>query len=64
METEPQLPKELEGVASVLNGAIEAMNLAKEISGITPAKAVFGTVSVILTMIRVSVVVVCWLNTD
>lgn len=65
METGPQLPKEREGVTSALNGAIEAMNLAKEISGVTPAKAVFGTVSVILTMIRVrSVVVFCSLNAD
>jgi len=38
---------------SLLNVAIEAMNLAKEISSITPAKAVFGSVSVLLTMIRV-----------
>ena len=40
-----------------LNAAIEAMNLAKELSSITPAKAVFGSVSVVLTMIRVSSVV-------
>ena len=33
--------------------AIEAMNLAKEVSSITPAKAVFGSVSILLTMIRV-----------
>ena len=33
--------------------AIQAMNLAKEISSVTPAKAVFGSVSVLLTMIRV-----------
>ena len=37
----------------MLNVAIEAMNLAKEISSVTPAKAVFGSVSVLLTMIRV-----------
>jgi hypothetical protein len=37
-----------------LNVSIEAMNLAKEIASITPAKAVFGSVSVILAMIRVS----------
>jgi hypothetical protein len=39
---------------SSLNAAIEAMNLAKEIASITPAKAVFGSVSVVLAMIRVS----------
>ena len=38
---------------SLLNAAIEAMNLAKEISSVTPAKAVFGSVSALLTMIRV-----------
>jgi hypothetical protein len=39
---------------SSLNVAIGAMNIAKEITSITPAKAVFGSVSVVLTMIRVS----------
>ena len=38
---------------SLLNVAIEAVNLAKELSSATPAKAVFGTVSALLTMIRV-----------
>ena len=54
METESQQPKEREGVVSVLNGFIEVFNLAKEISSNTPAKAVFGSVSVLLVMIRVS----------
>ena len=54
-----QRPKEREGTISALNGAIEAMNLAKEVSSITPAKAVFGSVSFILTMIRVSLPLVC-----
>ena len=39
---------------SSLNAAIEAMNLAKEVLSMTPAKAAFGSVSVILVMIRVS----------
>jgi hypothetical protein len=39
---------------SSLNMAIEAMNLAKELAPITPAKAVFGSVSVVLAMIKVS----------
>jgi hypothetical protein len=39
---------------SSLNMAIEAMNLAKEVASITPAKAVFGSVSIVLTMIKVS----------
>ena len=36
-----------------MNVAIDVMNLAKEFSSITPAKPVFGTVAVILTMIKV-----------
>ena len=36
----------------MLNIAIEALNLAKEVSSITPAKAVFGSASVVL-MIKV-----------
>lgn len=59
MKTEPQRPKEWEGVASALNVAIEAMNLAKEVSSITPAKAVFGSASVLLAMIRVGLLVLC-----
>jgi len=54
MEAESQRPKEQEGSVTALNAAIEAVNLAKELSSITPAKAVFGSVSVVLTMIRVS----------
>ena len=42
-----------DSILSALNVAIEALNLAKEISAITPAKAAFGTVSVLLAMIRV-----------
>ena len=38
---------------SSLNVVIESLNLAEDLSSITPAKAVFSTVSVILTMIRV-----------
>jgi len=38
---------------SSLSVAIEALNLAKEISSIAPAKAVFGSSSILLTMIRV-----------
>lgn len=38
---------------SPLDVAIEAMNLAKEGSGLMPAKAVFGNVSILLTTIKV-----------
>ena len=45
--------KHRESALSLLNVAIEATNLAKEISSATPAKAVFGSVSILLTMIAV-----------
>ena len=54
MEAKSQRPKGREGTISALNALIEALNLAKELSSITPAKAVFGSVSVILSAIRVS----------
>jgi len=53
MDTKSQRPKGRDGALSSLNVVIEALNLAKEISGITPAKAAFGSVGVLLTMIRV-----------
>jgi len=53
MEAKSQRPKGRDGTLSSINVAIEAMNLAKEVSSITPAKAVFGTVSILLAMIRV-----------
>jgi len=49
-----QRPKGREGVPSSLNVAIDALNLAKEVSSIMPAKAAFGTASILLTMIRVN----------
>ena len=48
-----QRPKGREGTVSLLNAAIEAMNLAKEVSSITPAKVAFGAAGVLLTMIKV-----------
>ena len=53
MTPKPQRPKRQDNVLSSLNVAIEALNLTKEILSITPAKAVCGSVSVILTTIRV-----------
>jgi hypothetical protein len=46
-------PKWHDNALSALNLTIEGLNLAKEISSVTPAKAVFGSVSVLLTMIMV-----------
>ena len=54
MEAKPQPSEGREGVISVLNGFIEALNLAKEVTSNTPAKAAFGSVVVILAMVRVS----------
>ena len=59
MEAESQRPKGRDGNISALNVTIEALNIAKELSSITPAKPVFGSVSVILAMIRVSLLVSC-----
>ena len=58
MEVESQRPNGREGVIPALNVAIESMNPnpAKGVSSITPAKAVFGSVSVILTVNRVDYV--------
>ena len=42
-----------DAVLSSLNMAIDALNLAKELSSITPAKAVFGSISILLAMIKV-----------
>ena len=54
MATESQRPKGRENSVSLLNAAIDAMDLAEKISSITPAKAVFATVGILLTIIKVS----------
>jgi len=53
MDADLRRQKRRDDALSLLNVAIETMNLAKEVSSITPAKAVFGSVSALLTMIRV-----------
>jgi hypothetical protein len=53
MDANPHRPKGRDGALSSLNMAIDAMNLAKDIVDIAPAKAAFGSVSALLTMIRV-----------
>lgn len=59
MTDKPQQLKGRDGVLSSLNIAIDGLNLAKEISSITPAKAVFGSVAILITMIRVSFPLAC-----
>lgn len=54
MQTESQGHGGREGTISALNAAIEGVNLAKELSSISPAKAVFGSVGIILATIRVN----------
>ena len=53
MDTKSQRQKGRDSALSSLDLAIELLNLAKEVSSITPVKAVFGTVSALLAMIRV-----------
>ena len=52
MNPKSQRPERQDNTLSLLNAITEVANLAKELSGPTPAKAVFGTVGVILTMIK------------
>ena len=48
-----------DGVISTLNVTIEALNLAKEICSISPAKAAFATVVVLLIAIKVRFLLHC-----
>ena len=59
MATKSQRPKGHDGVLLALNLAIGALSLAKEASSITPANAVFGSVSILLATIRVSFLLSC-----
>ena len=54
MNVESRQQKERKDAASELNAAIEAMDLAKRLTTVAPAKDVFGAVSDSLTMLRVS----------
>ena len=53
MDANSKRQKRKENALSLLDVAIEALNLAKDVCGIPPAQAVFGSVSILLTMIRV-----------
>ena len=59
MDPKSKQSKRRDNVLSSLNVVIEGLNLADNLATITPAKAVFSTVSVILTMIRVSSLLLC-----
>lgn len=64
MDPKSQRPKGRDGALSLLNVAIEALNLAKEVSSMTPARAVFGSVSVLLTMIKVHFFLLVFCNDE
>ena len=59
MAAKSQRPNGRNGALSSLNVAIDILNLAKEVSSITPAKAAFGSVSILLTMIKVCPLFLC-----
>ena len=48
-----QEPERRDGALPSLDAAIEAMNLAKEVANMVSAEEVFGSVAMLLTMIRV-----------
>lgn len=52
MDPKPKQSKRRDNVLSSLSVIIEALTVAANLSSITPAKAAFSTVSVILAMIK------------
>ena len=54
MDAKSKKSKRRDDVLSSLNVVIEGLDVAEKLASITPARAVFSTVGVILTMIRVS----------
>jgi len=58
MAAKSRQPKGPDGALSSLNGAIEALGLAKGDTRITQAKAAFGSVSALLVVIRVGFLLV------
>ena len=59
MDPKSKQSERRENILSSLNVIIEGLNVAENLSSVTPAKAVFSTVRIILTMIRVSVLPLC-----
>lgn len=54
MATKSQKSKGRENTLSLLNAAIDAVNVAKGATSATPAQVAFGAAIVLLTMIKVS----------
>jgi hypothetical protein len=59
MDTSSQRTQWRDGALTSLNVTIDALNLTKDIVDIAPAKAAFGSVSALLTMIRVRFFLFC-----
>ena len=59
MADKSKRPKGRDSVLSSLDVAIDGLNLAEELSSVTPAKTVFGSVSILLTMIKVRFLLCC-----
>ena len=53
MTSTSQPPNGRDGLLSTLDVVIQALSLAKDSCGIPPAQVVFGSVTILLTMIRV-----------
>lgn len=58
MNSKSQRQKRRDTALSSLDAAIEALNIAKDVLDMTPAKAALGSVTVILAMVRVSFLLV------
>jgi len=52
VQSKVQRPKRREEVISSLDLAIDGLNVAKELASITPAKAVFGSASIVHWPVR------------
>ena len=59
MKARSQQPEGREDAIQRLNAAIEATNHAEKVSSIAQAKAVFGSVNTLLTLIGVCVLLLC-----
>jgi len=59
MKAKSQKPKLREGAIEELNAAIAATNHAENVSSIAQAKAVFGSVNALLTLIEVCFLFLC-----
>ena len=59
MTDKSQQPKDQAGVLSALDVAVVGFNFTKEIVHNTPAKAVVGSIALLLAMIRVNSLLFC-----